>query len=95
MITTEIQGSKFETQPHGKWLIFFGAIHMALGGEVDNCARLVPGQQAGDEFTVSDATLHKAVPRVVLQAGQGFEAAGRGDPWSMNQRCGLPRFSLS
>ena len=43
---------------------------MALGGEVDDGARRVPGQQAGNEFTVAD---------VALQAGQGFEVAGVGE----------------
>jgi hypothetical protein len=42
------------------------AVHMAFGGKVDDGARLVPGQQVSDEFTVTDVTLQEAVARIAL-----------------------------
>ena len=45
---------------------------MAFGGEVEHCAGLVLGQQSADEFGVTDVALNKNMPRIALQAGQGF-----------------------
>ena len=52
---------------------------MAFGGEVEHSAGLVLGQQAVDQFGITDVALHKDMPRIALQAGQGFQIARVGE----------------
>ena len=56
-----------------------GAVHMALGGEVDDRAGPVLGQQPGHQRTVADVALHEHMACIALQAGQVFQVARVGE----------------
>ena len=56
-----------------------GAVHMALGREVDHGARPVLGQQAGQDFAIADVGLHEDMARIALQALQALEVARVGE----------------
>ncbi|MNV64884.1 hypothetical protein D3C71_1575460 [compost metagenome] len=52
-----------------------GAINVRLGGEVQDCARLMLFQQAGHQGAVTDITTHKYVPLVTGQAAEVIQVA--------------------
>ena len=56
-----------------------GAVHMRLGGKVDDGAGLVLGQQLGNQIKVADIALHKSVAGIALQRGQVFKVARVGE----------------
>jgi len=56
-----------------------GAVDVALGGEIDDRARLVFGQQFANQGTITDVALHEEVPTVALQTGQILQIAGIGE----------------
>ncbi|MNV65932.1 hypothetical protein D3C71_1586560 [compost metagenome] len=43
------------------------AVHMRFGGEVEDGARFVLGEQAADEFKVADVALHELVRGIAFQ----------------------------
>lgn len=45
---------------------------MAFGSKVDHRTRAMLSQQAADQIGITDVALHQLVPRIALQAGQGF-----------------------
>src|SRR5690606_37197225 len=55
-----------------------GAVHVALGGEVEHRVGAVLGQQARHQGPVADVPVHEDVVGVALQRGQGVEVAGIG-----------------
>jgi hypothetical protein len=56
-----------------------GAVHMALGGKVDDRARPVLGQQTRHQRRITDVALHEHMARVALQTRQGFQVASVGE----------------
>ena len=48
-----------------------GAIHVALGGKVDDRARTVAGKKGGHQIGVADIPLHKDVPRLSGETSSG------------------------
>ena len=52
---------------------------MRLGRKVDHRARLVLGQQAGDQGGVADIALHEDVARIALDAVQVVQIARVGE----------------
>lgn len=62
------------------------AIHVALGGKMDDGAGLVLGEQAVDELAVADVALHEDVPRVALEGGEVFQVARVGEGVEVHHR---------
>jgi len=56
-----------------------GAVNVAFGREVDHGAGLVLGQEAFDQSAVADVALHKHVPWVALNRGQGLQITRIGE----------------
>ena len=54
------------------------AVDVRFGGKIDDGARLVLGEQPGDEVEVADVALDEEVARVALQGGEVLEVAGVG-----------------
>ena len=70
-----------------------GAVHMRLGGEVDDGPRLVRGQQAADQLLVADVALHEDMALVALQRPEVFPVAGIGQLVEIDDglaACGQP-----
>src|SRR4051812_8961950 len=55
-----------------------GAVDVRLGCEVDDCPRLVCGQQAAHKILVGDIAFNEDVPLVILQGPQIFAVTGIG-----------------
>jgi hypothetical protein len=55
------------------------AVHMALGGEVDDGARPVFGQQLVQQDALADVALHEHMPAVAAQAVEVVQVAGVGE----------------
>jgi hypothetical protein len=62
------------------------AIHVALGGEVDERPRAVLGQEPRHEFAVGDVAPHEPVPRVIGQAREVGQVAGVGELVEVHDR---------
>jgi hypothetical protein len=62
------------------------AIHVALGGEVDERPRAVLGQEPRHEFPVGDVTPHEPVPRVAREAREVGQVAGVGELVEVHDR---------
>jgi len=56
-----------------------GAVDVALGGEVDDGARLLFGEQFADQGAVADVALDEDVALVAVQAGEVLQVAGVGE----------------
>ena len=56
-----------------------GAVHMRLGGEVDNPIVALLLKQVGDEFRIHDVALHETVVRLLVNVGQVLEIACVGE----------------
>lgn len=63
---------------------------MALGGEIDNGAGLMFGEQTGDEAGIANVALHKTMTRVTLQAGQILKVARVGQRVEIDDRFFAP-----
>ena len=68
----------------------FGAVDAAVdvrfGGKIDDGARLVLGEQPGDEIEVADVALDEEVARVAVQGGEVLEVAGVGERVKVDDR---------
>ena len=55
------------------------AVDVRFGGEIDDGARLVLGEQAADKVKVADVALDEGVARVTVQANEVLAVAGVGE----------------
>ena len=65
------------------------AVHMRLGGEVHNSARLVLGEDFVDEDAIADIPSNKDVARIGLKRSEILQVAGVGELVEIDDGCGL------
>ena len=71
---------------HKDLRILDGAVHMALGGKVDDVVEIVLLEQALHQFLVADVALHEHMAGVTLHVLQVFQVAGVGQLIQVDQQ---------
>ncbi len=70
------------------------AIDVGFGGEVDDGAGLVFGEQFGDQVEVFDVAFDEDVARIALQRGQVLQVAGVGEGIEVEDRLAGTRYPV-